>query len=132
MRGSILGPARAKTQIELSKSDCVELGIDAPVRESGDVDGSGAIGIEGPKAKLDLKQGVIVAHNHIHLTPETAKVMNLHDKQRVCVELLTERPVRFQDVIVRVSSSYSDRMHIDFDEANAALVNGFTLGHVVR
>jgi len=131
-RVAILGPIRAKTQIELSKSDCVELGIDAPVRESGDVDGSGPIVIEGPKATLDLKQGVIIAHNHIHLTPETAKVMELHDKQRVCVELLTERPVRFVDVTVRVSSTSCDRMHIDFDEANAALVNGFTLGHVVR
>ena len=74
-RTAILGPTRAKTQIELSKSDCVELGIDAPVRESGDVDGSGAIIIEGPKGKLNLKQGAIIAHNHIHLVPETAKAM---------------------------------------------------------
>lgn len=129
---AILGPVRAKTQIELSKSDCVSLGVDAPVRQSGDVEGSGAIVIEGPKGRLDLKQGVIIASNHIHLTPETAKVMGLHDQQRVQVELLTERPVRFEDVLVRVSRTSCDRMHIDFDEANAALVNGFTLGHVVR
>jgi len=131
-RVAILGPVRAKTQIELSKSDCVELGINAPVRESGDVEGSGPIVIESQKGRLDLKEGVIIAHNHIHLLPETAQTMGLHDQQRVCVELLTERPVRFEDVIVRVSKTSCNRMHIDFDEANAALVNGFTLGHVVR
>ena len=131
-RVAILGPVRANTQIELSKSDCVELGIEAPVRESGDVEGSGPVVLEGPKGKLDLRQGVIIAHNHIHLTPDTAKTMGLRDKQSVCVELLTERPVMFKDVTIRVSSSSCDRMHIDFDEANAALVNGFTLAHVVR
>ena len=92
-RVAVLGPIRAKTQIELSASDCVELGVKAPVRLSGDVDGSGPIRLEGPKGSLDLTQGVIIAHNHIHLTPETAEIMRLglsdyfglHAKK--CVEL---------------------------------------------
>lgn len=131
-RVAVLGPARPETQVELSKSDCIDLGLKAPLRESGDVNGSGEVVIEGPKGSITLKQGVIIAHVHIHLTPATAEIMGLRDRQRVCVELLTERPVRFEDVTVRVNSNFRDRMHIDFDEANAALVQGFTLGHIVR
>jgi len=131
-RVAILGPIRAKTQIELSKSDCVELGIKAPVRLSGDVEGSGPIRLEGPKGALDLSEGVIVAHNHIHLTPETAEIMNLRDQQHVAVEMVTDRPLVFEDVIVRVSRKSRNKMHIDFDEANAAQVSGFTLGKVIR
>jgi len=129
---AVLGPIRAKTQVELSRSDCMELGVQAPVRLSGDVEGSGAIAIEGPKGSIQLKQGVMIAHNHIHLTPETAEVMNLEDHQRVSVEILTDRPLVFRDVIVRVSRKSRNRMHIDFDEANAAQVSGFTLGRVLR
>lgn len=129
---AVLGPIRAKTQIELSRSDCVELGVKAPVRLSGDVDGSGPIRLEGPKGSLDLTQGVIIAHNHIHLVPETAEIMGLRDKQHVSVEMMTSRPIVFEDVIVRVSSKSRNKMHIDFDEANAAQVSGFTLGRVVE
>ena len=110
----------------------MELGLQAPVRLSGDVEGSGAVVIEGPKGSIQLTQGVMIAHNHIHLTPETAEVMNLQDHQRVSVEMLTERPVVFRDVIVRVNRKSRNRMHIDFDEANAARVSGFTLGRVLR
>jgi Propanediol utilization protein len=131
-RVAVLGPIRAKTQIELSASDCVELGVKAPVRLSGDVDGSGPIRLEGPKGSLDLTQGVIIAHNHIHLTPETAEIMELQDQQHVAVEMMTSRPLVFEDVIVRVSRQSRNKMHIDFDEANAAQVSGFTLGRVVR
>jgi putative phosphotransacetylase len=129
-RTAVLGPARAYTQVELSKSDCVELGVKAPVRESGHVEGSGSIVVEGPCGSLELKEGAIIAHNHVHLVPETAAIMGLHDKQRVSVEVLTDRPVTFTDVIVRVSEKSANRMHIDFDEANAASVSGFTLGRV--
>ena len=131
-RVAILGPTRAKTQIELSRSDCVELGIQAPVRLSGDVDGSGPIRLEGPKGSLDLTQGVIIAHNHIHLVPATAEIMGLQNGQHVSVKMMTERPIVFEDVIVRVSSQSRNKMHIDFDEANAAQVSGFTLGKVIE
>lgn len=131
-RVAVLGPVRKASQVELSKSDCVDLGVDAPLRESGDVAGSGSITIEGPKGTLELKEGVIIAHNHIHVTAPDSLLLDLKDKQRVSVELLTERPVVFEDVIIRVSTQFSCKMHIDFDEANAAMVRGFTLGRIIR
>lgn len=131
-RTAILGPIRPATQVELSKSDCVELGVKAPVRESGDVAGSGSITIEGPCGSLTIDEGVIIAHNHVHLTPEVAQIMGVTDKQRVAVEVFSDRPVTFRDVIIRVSEKFSCRMHIDFDEANAALVSGFTLGKIIK
>ncbi len=131
-RVAVLGPVRPDSQVELSKSDCVELGVKAPVRESGDVAGSGAITIEGPCGQITVEQGAIIAHNHVHLTPEAARAMGVEDKQHVSVEVLSERPVTFRDVIIRVSSKFSCRMHIDFDEANAALVSGFTLGRIIK
>ncbi len=131
-RTAILGPIRPATQVELSKSDCVELGVKAPVRESGDVAGSGSITIEGPCGSLTIEEGVIIAHNHVHLTPEVAQIMGVTDKQRVAVEVFSDRPVTFRDVIIRVSEKFSCRMHIDFDEANAALVSGFTLGKIIK
>lgn len=131
-RTAILGPIRPATQVELSKSDCVELGVKAPVRESGDVKGSGSITIEGPCGSITIDEGVIIAHNHVHLTPEVAEIMGVHDKQHVSVEVFSERPIMFRDVIIRVSEKFSCRMHIDFDEANAALVSGFTLGKIIK
>ena len=119
-RVAVLGPARKATQVELSKSDCMELGVKAPVRESGDVAGSGAITIEGPCGTLELKEGVIIAHNHIHVTAPDSKLLDLKDKQRVSVAVMSERP------------EFSCKMHIDVDEANAALVSGFTLGKIIR
>lgn len=130
-RTAILGPVRPETQVELSKSDCVELGVTAPVRESGDVKNSGSITIQGPCGQITINEGAIIAHSHVHLTPEVAQIMGVHDKQKVSVEVLSERPVTFRDVIIRVSSKFSCRMHIDFDEANAALVSGFTLGKII-
>ena len=131
-RIAVLGPVRKATQVELSKSDCVALGVEAPVRESGDVKDSGAIVIEGPCGKLDLKEGVIIAHNHIHVTAPDSVMLDLRDGDRVSVEVLSERPLIFKDVLIRVSTQFSCKMHIDFDEANAALVHGFTLGKILR
>ena len=131
-RTAVLGTVRGAAQVELSKSDCVELGVKAPLRESGDVAGSGAITIEGPCGSIHLEEGAIIARNHIHLTTADAELLNLHDKQRVSVAVMTERPVVFRDVVIRVSPNFNCRMHIDFDEANAALVSGFTLGKIIR
>ncbi len=130
-RTAILGPVRSATQVELSQSDCVKLGIKAPVRESGSVTGSGVCTIEGPCGSIEIAEGAIIAHNHVHLTPEVAHMMQVHDKQHVRVQVLTERPVTFDDVIIRVSEKFRCKMHIDFDEANAALVSGFTLGRII-
>ncbi|NLH01886.1 MAG: phosphate propanoyltransferase [Clostridiales bacterium] len=131
-RVAILGPVRSATQVELSLTDCAELGIKAPLRESGKVEGSGAVTLEGPAGSLQIPQGAIVAHNHLHLTPEDADMIGVTDGQHVSVEVVTERPVVFKDVIVRVSENFRSRMHIDFDEANAAMVNGFTLGRIIK
>ena len=131
-RTAVLGPARSATQIELSKSDCVELGVNAPVRMSGDVKGSAPITIVGPCGTLEVSEGAIIAKEHVHLTPDVAEVMGVVDQQHVDVEVFTSRPVIFRDVIVRVSKASSCRMHIDFDEANAALVSGFTLGKIIK
>ena len=131
-RVAVLGPVRKATQVELSRSDCISLGVEAPLRESGDIAGSGAITIEGPCGTLDVKEGVIVAHNHIHVTEEDSISMNLKDRERVAVEVYSDRPVIFNDVIIRVSKDFACRMHIDFDEANAASVSGFTLGRIIR
>ena len=131
-RVAVLGPARSATQVELSKSDCVALGVKAPKRESGDLAGSGSVTIEGPCGTLEVKEGVIIAHNHIHVTEADSRRLKLKDRERVSVEVYSERPVIFNDVIIRVSKNFSCRMHIDFDEANAAGVQGFTLGRIVR
>lgn len=129
---AVLGPLRKDTQIELSKSDCVMLGINAPVRESGDIKGSAPITIVGPVGTLQLDEGVIIAHKHVHVPEKVAKELGYQDKERVSVELFTERPVIYKDVILRVSDKFRFRMHIDFDEANAAGVSGFTLGKIIK
>lgn len=128
---AVLGPVRKYTQVELAKSDCLSLGVKAPLRESGDVADSGPIEIVGPCGKIQVSQGAIIAHNHIHLRPETAAAMGLTDKQRVSVSVRSERPVVFLDVIVRVSTLAADRMHIDVDEANAAGISGMTFGTIL-
>ena len=130
-RVAVLGPVRSATQVELSVSDCVSLGVKAPLRESGDVEGSGPITIEGPAGSISITQGTIVAHNHIHVPTDVARMLELKDKEHVSVKILSERPVTFEDVIIRVSDAFTFRMHIDFDEANAASVSGFTLGKII-
>lgn len=128
---AVLGPVREDTQVELSKTDCAELGIKAPVRESGDIQGSGAISLKGASGSIDIDKGCIVAKNHIHMTPDLAAKLGLEDKQYVSVELLSGRSIIFQNVLIRVSSSFRDRMHIDYDEANAGGVEGLTLGQII-
>ena len=130
-RVAVLGPVRSATQVELSVSDCVSLGVKAPLRESGDVEGSGPITIEGPAGSISITQGTIVAHNHIHVPTDVARMLDLKDKEHVSVKILSERPVTFEDVSIRVSDAFTFRMHIDFDEANAASVSGFTLGKII-
>ena len=115
---SILGPVRPETQVELSATDARSIGIAAPIRESGDVAGSGACKIVGPAGEIEISQGVIVAKRHIHLTPETAEEMDVKDKDIVWVKLETNgRKAVLGDVVVRVSANYAPAMHIDTDES---------------
>lgn len=131
-RVSVLGPLRDETQVEISRSDAIQIGVDCPVRESGDIKGSGKITLVGPKGELNIEEGVIVAHNHVHVTPYEAKLLNLKDKEKVSVKVMSVRPITFEDVVIRISDKFAFRMHVDFDEANAAGVQGFTLGKIIK
>ncbi|MBQ8896989.1 MAG: phosphate propanoyltransferase [Clostridia bacterium] len=126
----IIGPERKASQIEISLTDARSLGVDAPVRESGDIAGTGAIRIEGPCGYVEVSEGVISAKRHIHLTPETAEKYGLTDKQNVTVRVEGPRALIFDEVVVRVSPTFADAMHIDVDEANACC--GATVGVVIK
>lgn len=118
---SILGPVRPETQVELSAGDARSIGVKAPIRESGDLEGSGPCKLVGPKGEVELNDGVIIAKRHIHMTPADAEKYGLADKQIVNVKVESDgRALIFGDVIVRVSPSYALAMHIDTDESNAA------------
>ncbi len=129
LNASILGPERSASQVEVSLTDARSIGVKAPIRESGDVAGSGACKLVGPAGEVELTEGVIAAKRHIHLTPDTAKEFGVSDKQIVKVKTNGLRPLIFDDVVVRVSASYAPAMHIDTDEANAAF--GATEGEII-
>ena len=130
---SILGPCRSADQIELSATDARSVGIAAPIRESGDVKGSGACKLVGPAGEVELKEGVIVAKRHIHMTPEDAEKFGVKDAQIVKVAINTaERSLVFGDTVVRVSPKYALAMHVDTDEANAAAIPGSCMGTIVE
>lgn len=129
---SILGPERPENQVEISASDARSIGVAAPVRESGDIAGSGACKLVGPKGEVELKEGVIVAKRHIHMTPEDAEKYGVQDKQVVSVEIKSaERSLVFGDTVVRVSPKYALAMHIDTDESNAVMAPAGTLGTIL-
>ena len=129
---SILGPFRKANQVELSASDARSIGIVAPIRESGDVAGSGACKIVGPEGEIEISEGVIVAKRHIHLTPADAEEMGVKDKDVVWVRLDTDgRKAILGDVVCRVSDSYALAMHIDTDESNAVSAPRELYGEIV-
>lgn len=132
LKMSVLGPERKATQVEVSLTDARTLGIKAPVRESGDIAGSGACTLVGPCGTVEISEGVIAAKRHIHLTPETAAELGLKDKQIVSVKLDTERSLVFGDVVVRVSDKFAPAMHIDTDESNAACAFGEVYGEIIK
>lgn len=130
---SILGPERSANQVELSATDARSIGIDAPIRESGDVSGSGSCKLVGPCGEVELNEGVIIAKRHIHLTPEAAKDLEVNDKDIVWVKIDTEgRKAILGDVVVRVSDKFSPAMHIDTDEANAVSASNGLEGEIIR
>lgn len=125
----VLGPERSETQVELSMTDALSIGVKAPVRLSGQLQDSPGVRIVGPKGELALSQGAIVAMRHIHVSEADAKWMKLEDGQRVSVLVPGTRPLTFHDVPLRVSANYATAMHIDYDEANAC---GFKKGMRAR
>ena len=118
----ILGPVRKKSQVEISSTDAIKLGVKAPIRESGNVAGSAPIALVGPKGALYLKEGCIVAKRHIHMSPKDAAATGLHDGDVVSVKADNERGTVFNHVQIRVDESFTLEMHIDTDEANAAKI----------
>ena len=129
---SVLGPARKASQVEVSLTDARSIGVTAPIRESGDIAGSGACTLVGPCGSVDIAEGVIAAQRHIHLTPEAAKDLGVEDKEIVSVKLSTPRALVFGDVVVRVIDKFAPAMHIDTDEANAAAASGVVYGEIVK
>jgi putative phosphotransacetylase len=132
-RGSIekvrvLGPVRNVTQVEISKTDSIKLGLNPPIRESGDVKGSSPITIIGPKGSIYKKEGLIIAQAHIHMTPEDAEKFGVKNGEFVKITTNSERPITFEKVLIRVSSRYKLEMHIDTDEANAGLISSGAKG----
>ena len=130
-RVAVLGPERKACQVELSATDCVVLGIDAPVRLSGDTAGSPGIVLESESGQIRLSEGVIIAQRHIHMTPEDARVRGLSDRATVQLRTLTRRPLTFEEVVVRVSPEFRTYAHLDYDEANACGFRKGDLGMIV-
>ena len=132
LKASILGPVRPETQVELSLTDARAIGVTAPIRESGDIKGTGACKLIGPAGEVEITEGVIAAKRHIHMTVADAEKYGITDKQIVSVKIPTEgRALVFGDVVARVSDSYALAMHIDTDEANAACVPGSCIGEII-
>ncbi len=129
---AVLGPERKATQVELSLTDARALGVTAPVRESGDVAGSGSITVVGPKGSVELAEGVIAAKRHIHLLPQTAEKYGLENGQTVKVTVEGARALTYDEVVIRVSEKFADAMHVDIDEANAAGLSGVVYGIVTK
>ena len=121
----ILGPVRKESQVEVSLTDCLQLGVKAPSRESGDIEGTPGIVLVNGDKSVSLDKGLIVAKRHVHMTPEDAEKIGVKNHDIVKVKVEGARPLIFDDVVIRVSPKFATYMHIDYDEANAC---GFSKG----
>jgi len=128
----VLGPARSKSQVEVSQTDTFKLGIKAPIRESGNIKGSAPIAVVGPKGTIYLDEGCIVAKRHIHMSPKDAISAGVEDGDIVAVRVNNDRETEFHNVLIRVDESFTLEMHIDADEANAANVSKDAYGILVK
>lgn len=128
----VLGPEREQSQIEVSKTDAKILGVDAPIKESGKIQGTPAIKISANGNTVHLNQGLLIAQRHIHMSRTDAECLALKDGDRVDVAVSSDRPVIFKDVKLRVSDQYDTAMHIDYDEANACNLTGKTFGLIIK
>ena len=128
---AVLGPERKEAQVEISLTDGRTLGLQTPVRLSGDVKDSPGAVLAGPMGRVVLQQGVIAAKRHIHMTPEDAQRFGVTDKQVVRLRTFTDRPRVFEDVVVRVSPQFATYVHLDYDEANACGYKSGDLGRIL-
>ncbi|MFH1326005.1 MAG: phosphate propanoyltransferase [Candidatus Falkowbacteria bacterium] len=127
----VLGPTRQQTQIEISKTDSLKLGIKASVRLSGDLKKSAGIKLIGSVGEVKLKQGVIIAQRHIHLDDQTAKKLRVKNNQIVSVKTQGTRGIIFNNTIIRINPKFKSAMHIDTDEANAAGIDKKSKGEIM-
>ena len=128
----ILGPVRSRTQVEISFTDARRLGLNPPIRDSGDLDGTPGITIVGPAGSVTIPEGVIIAKRHIHMTPDDAEEYKVVDGEIVRVVCGDKRKLIFDEVLIRVSENYRLDFHIDFDEANAAGVKTGDLCYLLK
>ena len=128
---AVLGPVRENGQVEISMTDSRLLGVHPPVRQSGQLQHTPGIILEGPHGRMGLQNGVIIAQRHLHLSPEAATLFAVKDKQIVQLQTYTARPTVFQDVVVRISPEFSNAAHLDFDEANACGMQSGDLGRII-
>ena len=129
---AVLGPARKEAQVEISLTDARTLGITAPIRLSGNVENTPGAILQGEMGTVALREGVIVARRHIHITPGDADRMGVKDKQVVRLQTYTDRPLIFEDVVVRVSPDFRTRVHLDYDEANACGFQNGDWGRILQ
>ena len=133
MKASILGPVRSADQVEVSLTEARKLGIAAPIRESGDIDGTPGCKLAGPNGEVEITCGVIAAKRHIHLTPQKSEEFGVKEKEIVSVAVGGEgRKLVFGDVVIRVSPKFAPAMHIDTDESNAAGLSGNAEGEIIK
>jgi propanediol utilization protein len=130
-RVSILGPIRKATQAEISLSDARKLGVEAPIRLSGDLAGSSPVRLEGPAGSVDLSEGCVVAKRHLHVTPEDVVKLGIAGRETILVKTEGERGLIFDEISVRVSENFSTAIHLDYDEMNAAGLSGESYGEIV-
>lgn len=128
---AVLGPVRSHAQVEISLTDGRTLGIVPPVRLSGDTDGSPGITLIGTRGSIHLENGVIAAQRHLHLTPESAQQFGVTNGQSVRLQVFTDRPLIFDEVIVRISRDFFSCAHLDYDEANACGLHSGDLGRIL-
>ena len=132
---TILGPFRNQTQVEISITDCLKLGIKSVIRESGDLLNTPGGILVGPCGEVELNSGIIVARRHIHMSPENASMLKINDKEIVKIKVNSNlRTLIFDDVLVRVNENFKLAMHIDTDEANACnfVTNSGIFGELIR
>lgn len=122
-RVRVVGPPRAETQVELSRTDAVKIGIDAPIRDSGDIAYSPGVVLIGPKGPVIIDKGCIIPRAHIHMSTERARNLDLNDRDKVSILIKGTKVVCYHDVLVRTIESGETEFHIDTDEANAAFVD---------
>ena len=128
---AVLGPERREAQVEISLTDARTLGVQPPIRPSGDVANSPGCVLMGPNGTVTLSKGIIAAQRHIHMTPEDAARFHVNDKQTVSLKTFTDRPLVFEDVLVRVSKDFATFAHLDYDEANACGFHDGDLGRIL-